>query len=455
MNDHGSKNDASAATAAVNTVVSTFGAVVRPIQAFFKLQAASGILLFGAAVIAMVWANSSARESYEGLIATPLTLGFGQHAVRFTLHALVNEVLMAVFFFVVGMEIKRELVTGELRTLRRALMPAIAAVGGMVIPSAVFLFFNPTGPGQAGWGIPMATDIAFAIGCLTLLGKRVPQALSVFLMALAIFDDIGGILVIALFYGHGLDAVWLAGAALVTLVLLVMNRAYVRNGFAYALAGGALWYALHAGGIHATISGVVLGLMIPAVARRDPRGVLRDLEEHTDRLIEAPSDAEIDAAAILEIEEKLEDLEAPLQRFVHLLHPWVAFVIMPAFALANSGVYVRGMSAELLAGPVALGVGLGLALGKPIGITLATLIAVKTGLGDRPGGAGWGAIVGVSVVAGIGFTVALFIASLAYPEAPPLLAQAKIGILLGSLLAGVAGTAVVAVATRASRHHAR
>jgi NhaA family Na+:H+ antiporter len=308
---------------------------------------------------------------------------------------------------------------------------------------------NQGGPGQRGWGVPMATDIAFAVGCLTLLGKRVPQALTVFLLAVAIFDDIGGILVIALFYGHGMQPLWLLAAVGLTLVLLIMNRVYVRNGLAYAALGVGLWLALHEGGIHATISGVVLGLMIPARPRRSTRAVLTDLEHHAHQLLEAPGAGEIDGACILDIEEKLEDIEAPLQRFIHMLHPWVAFLIMPAFALTNSGVDVGGMGRADLAGPVALGVFLGLALGKPIGIMGATVLAVKIGLADRPGSAGWTAILGVSVVAGIGFTVALFIAALAYPEGSGLLAQAKLGILVGSFLAGLAGVVIVRLATRA------
>jgi NhaA family Na+:H+ antiporter len=432
----------------LGTAVATFGAVVRPIQAFFQLQAASGILLFAAAVVALVWANS-AYHSYEALVSTPILLGLGEHARRFTIHDLVNEVLMAVFFFVVGMEIKRELVAGELSTVRKALLPGIAAVGGMLVPSAMFLVFNLGKPSQAGWGIPMATDIAFAIGCLTVLGKRVPQALTIFVMALAIFDDIGGIIVIALFYGRGLDLAWLLGGGLLTVVLFTMSRAYVRSGLAYTLVGAGLWYTLHAGGIHATISGVVLGLMIPARPRRGARSVLRDLEGHTRKLLSAAGDEEIDSACILQVEEELEDMEPPLQRFIHALHPWVAFAIMPGFALANSGVYLRGMTAADVAGPVSLGIGVGLALGKPLGIMGATALAVKLGFGDRPGGAGWAPILGVSIVAGIGFTVALFIAALAFPQAPGLLAQAKVGIMLGSLLAGLAGVTVLRLTTRA------
>lgn len=427
----------------IRVVVSTFGAVVRPIQEFFRLQAASGIVLLTAALIALAWANSSASASYVALFEMPVAVSIGAASATFTVHQAINDALMAIFFFLVGMEIKRELVAGELRTFRRAILPAIAAIGGMVVPSGIFLLFNWNGPGQHGWGIPMATDIAFAIGCLTLLGKRVPHALLVFLTALAIFDDIGGIMVIALFYGHGLHPSYLLGAAGVTVALWAMNKAYVRNGVAYALGGVALWYMLHHAGIHATIAGVVLGLMIPARPSRRAREVLADLGAHTGRLLQTPADEEIDNASILQIEEKLEDLEAPLNRFVHALHPWVAFLIMPLFALANSGVSVTGMTASDAAGPVTLGTAVGLALGKPIGILGATALAVRLGVAQRPANAGWMRILGVSTVAGIGFTVALFIGALAYPGHPELLNEAKLGILLGSAVAGIAGMAIL------------
>jgi Na+:H+ antiporter, NhaA family len=423
---------------AVRGVISGFGAVVKPIQEFFRLEAASGIVLFAAAVVALAWANSPLGETYRQLFATDLTFGLGARLVRVSVEDVINDGLMSIFFLVVGMEIKRELASGELRTFDRAVLPAVAALGGMVVPSAIFLLFNWGGPGHAGWGIPMATDIAFCMGCLTLLGRRVPHALKVFLIALAIFDDIGGILVIAIFYGHGLSGPWLLGAAGVTGVLLLMNRAYVRNGLAYGTAGILLWYTLHAGGIHATISGVVLGLIIPARPGRPAQEVLGELGEHVRQLLASPLRTELDDQAILNIEEKLEDLEAPLTRFVHLLHPYVAFGIMPLFALANSGVTLGGG----ISGPgarVALGVALGLLLGKPIGILLATWVAVRLGLARRPGGAEWSRVGGVAVVAGIGFTVALFIASLAYPTDQALLDQAKLGILAASAAAGSLG----------------
>jgi Na+:H+ antiporter, NhaA family len=423
-------------------LASTFGVVVRPLQEFFRLEAASGVVLLVAAVAALVWANSPVGDSYRAFFGSTLTIGAGGKVVEFTIHQMINDGLMAVFFFLVGMEIKRELAVGELKTLRQAVLPGIAALGGMVFPSAIFLAFNWGRPGQPGWGIPMATDIAFAIGCVTLLGRRVSHPLKVFLTAIAIFDDIGGILVIAFFYGHGLQVRWLLGAALVTAVLFAMNRAYVRKGLAYAAAGAALWYALHAGGIHATIAGVIVGLMIPVRPRRDARTLLRELNAHTANLVESSADGVHDAA-ILQIEETLEDLEPPLTRFVHGLHPYVAFIIMPVFALANSGVSLAGIGLADLVAPLTMGAALGLLIGKPIGIVAFTGLAVRAGLSDRPGNATWAQIVGIGILAGIGFTVALFIAALAYPADPALLDQAKLGVLLASTVAGIGGVIVL------------
>ncbi len=435
----------SAADAAVRVVRSSFQSVVRPIQDFFRLEASSGILLFAAAVLALIWANSSLAPSYGRVFSTALSASVGPFSLQVDVRTFINDGLMALFFLLVGMEIKRELVAGELRTFRRAVLPAVAALGGMVVPAGIFLAINAGGPGARGWGIPMATDIAFCIGCLTLMKRRVPHALMVFLTALAIFDDIGGILVIALFYGAGLQGWWLLAAGGVTGLLYACNRLYARSGLLYAALGGALWYTLHQAGVHATIAGVVLGLMIPARPRRSPRAVLVELGEHVEGLLSAPAAEELHDAALVQIEEKLEDLGAPLTRFVQALHPYVAFGIVPLFALANSGVALG--SAGTLSGSVALGVGLGLLLGKPIGILLATWVAVRLRLSPAPGGASWLRIAGVAVVGGIGFTVALFIAALAYPEQAGLLDQAKAGILLGSAAAGTVGVLLLRLAS--------
>jgi NhaA family Na+:H+ antiporter len=419
-----------------------FGTVVAPLQAFFRLEAASGIVLLACALAALLWANL-AGESYRALFERSITLGMPAPLLRFTVLELVNDGLMTVFFFVVGMEIKRELVMGELRTPRQAVLPLVGAFGGMLVPAAFFLAFNAGGPGRAGWGIPMATDIAFCIGVLTLLRRRVPRALVVFLTALAIFDDIGGILVIALFYGHGVSAPWLAAAAAIAGALVAMSRAQVRGAAAYLGAGAALWYALHHGGIHPTIAGVVLGLAIPARSRQRPRDVLEALASHVDALVRSRSDEELEGEALLGIEEKIEDLEPTLNRFVHALHPWVAFGIMPLFALANAGVAVVGLDRSQWLGPVALGIAAGLVVGKAVGIFIFTLAAVKLGLARIPGEASIPKLLGVSIIGGIGFTVALFIAGLAFPGSPGLLDQAKLAILVGSLSAGAAGALVL------------
>jgi Na+:H+ antiporter, NhaA family len=445
-NNAGSPRRADKKLDPVGLVASTFGAVVHPIQTFLRLEAASGILLFIAAVAALAWANSPFRESYQAFFESPVALASSGGRVQFSLRAFINDGLMTVFFFVVGLEIKRELVTGELSTVKKAMLPALAAVGGMVVPALFFVAFTRGTPAQSGWGIPMATDIAFSIGCLTLLGKRVPHALVVFLTALAVFDDIGGILVIAIFYGHGLGVWWLVVAAALTLGLAALNRLHVRSAPAYLLLGGALWYALHHAGIHATIAGVILGLGVPALTPRRARTVLEELSSHTKELLESPVNDELDGASILQIEEKLEDLQPPLQRFVHNLHPWVAYVIMPVFALANAGVYVREMSMADLGAGVTIGTGLGLLLGKPLGIVLATYLAVRSRAAALPDRVGWWQILGVGTVAGIGFTVALFIATLAFAGEAAILALTKVGILLGSLLAGIIGLVILRVA---------
>jgi Na+:H+ antiporter, NhaA family len=427
----------------------TFGAVLRPLQEFLRTEAAGGVVLLLCAVAALAWANLS-PASYAAVFEYPFRIGAGTSDTGFTARELINDGLMAFFFFVVGMEIKRELVLGELDTPAKATLPAVAALGGMVLPAAIFVAFNWGGPGLRGWGIPMATDIAFCVGLLALLGDRVPRGLVVFVTALAIFDDIGGILVIAFFYGHGFQAEWLVAAAVITIALVAINRAYVTTAAVYGLAGLGLWVCLHHGGIHATIAGVVLGMMVPARPRRASREIMRELAAHAARLDATPPDAELDAAQLHMIEEEIEDLEPPVNRFIHTLHPFVAFGVMPAFALANTGVNLRGFSLADLTAPVALGTAAGLVVGKTIGIFGLSWVAVRFGLAPMPGGARSSQLLGVSVVAGIGFTVALFIATLAYAGAPDLLAPAKLGIVIGSLTAGLLGFVLLRFTSDAS-----
>ncbi|MBZ4417261.1 Na+/H+ antiporter NhaA [Myxococcus sp. RHSTA-1-4] len=420
-------------------VPTLFRVALIPLQAFFRLEASSGILLALSAVMAMVWANSPWASVYNHLFDARLEVGVAAFRGTFTFREFVNDGLMTLFFFVVGMEIKRELRAGELRSFSNAVLPLIAAVGGMVVPALLYTAFNAGTPSMAGWAIPMATDIAFAIGCLTLVKGRVGHGLVVFLTALAIFDDIGGILVIALFYGSGLHVDWLLGSAALLVVLLGLGRFYVRNGILYAVAGAALWYAMHHAGVHATLSGVVLGLCIPALPIRSGREVLDELHQYVGNCVLQKADEEVSGAQILYIEERLEDLESPLNRFVHLWHPYVAYGIVPLFALANSGISLEGMGLGDLLKPVPLGIIAGLFVGKQVGIFLFTWVSVKARVSGMPGGAGPGQLHGVSVVAGIGFTVALFVAGLAFLREPELLREAKLGILVGSLLSAVVG----------------
>ncbi|HET8538302.1 MAG TPA: Na+/H+ antiporter NhaA [Anaeromyxobacter sp.] len=418
-------------------------AVARPVAAFFRLEAASGILLLGAAAVALAWANL-AGASYRAVVETPISVRMGPLAATFTLHALVNDGLMALFFFVVGMEIKRELVVGELRSPSRAALPLVAALGGMVVPAAIYLAWNAGGDGRPGWGIPMATDIAFAIGILTLLRSRIPHALLVFVTALAIFDDVGGILVIALFYGSGVSPGWIAGAAAIAVALGALSRWHVRSGVAWACGGAVLWYAFHRAGLHPTLAGVALGLVVPARGRVPQAAVLDALAVHARELAAAAHDDEERAAEeVLGIEGALEAGEPVLARLIAILHPWVAFGIVPAFALVNSGVEVAGIAPDRLTGSVAVGTAVALLAGKALGIFAFAAAAVKLGLAPIPGDAGWTRLLGASAVAGIGFTVALFIAALAFPERADLLDEAKLGILAGSLAAGVVGALVL------------
>jgi NhaA family Na+:H+ antiporter len=427
------------------TRVPLFRVVARPVLAFFRLEASGGILLALATLVALVWANSPWAHGYEALFGTRLTLGAGGSEVHFSLHALINDGLMAVFFFAVGMEIQRELVVGELRRWRQAVLPLVAAAGGMALPALLYLAFTRGTPGAAGWGIPVATDIAFAIGCLTLLKKRVAHGLVVFLTALAIFDDIGGIIVIALFYGTGVHLSWLLGAGVLTAALMGAGRLHVRAMGFYAVGGALLWYLMHHGGIHATIAGVVLGLCVPARALRPPAEVITELHDFTGQLVAScrQSPEDVNNEQLLQIEERIEDLEPPLNRFLHLLHPWVAYVIVPLFALANAGVSLKGVGLSSLLAPVPLGIIVGLVVGKGVGIFAASMLAVKTGLAELPAGARTAQVFGVAVVGGIGFTVSLFIAQLAFPAAPDLLAQAKLGVLVGSGVSAVLGTGLL------------
>ena len=430
------------------------GGPLAPFVRFFRTEAASGVLLLACAVVALAWANSPWAEAYFHLWEVPVAVSIGGRGLTMSLHHWINDGLMVVFFFVVGLEVKRELLVGELASRQRAALPVAGAAGGMLAPALIYAAFNAGGEGSAGWGVPMATDIAFAIGVLALLGSRVPAALKVFLVALAIADDIGAVLVIALAYTDSIDRNALLAAAVILLLLASLNRARVRRPAPYALLGVLLWLAVLHSGIHATIAGVLLAATIPARLALDDRAFVRRARRLVDEYEAAdppnrpdiPSPAQ--AGALQAISSTAEAASSPLQRIEHNLHGVVAFLIMPVFALANAGVALGSQGlADRLAGPVSLGILLGLFLGKPIGIAALSWLAVRTRVAACPAGVGWRHFVGIGLLGGIGFTMALFIADLAF-GGTALHDDAKLGVFAGSLVAGVAGALVLTAVGR-------
>ncbi|MDF1501348.1 Na+/H+ antiporter NhaA [Roseisolibacter sp. H3M3-2] len=415
-----------------------------PFQRFFSTSAAGGLVLLAATAIALVWANSPWADAYHHLWETPVTVGAPGFGLTLSLHHWVNDGLMAVFFFLVGLEIKREVLVGELASRRTAALPIAAALGGMLVPAALYAALNAGGPGSAGWGVPMATDIAFALGILALLGDRVPSGLRVFLAALAIADDLGAVLVIAFFYTGALDWGAMAGAAAVLAVLVGLNRAGARRPLTYALLGVGLWLFVLASGIHATIAGVLLALTVPARTRIDEDEFLARAEASLAdfRAADEPGTTVLTnhghQVALQAIENAADAAQAPLQRMEHALHGVVAFAIMPIFALANAGVALGSGAAAAARSPIAWGVVLGLALGKPLGITLASWLAVRAGAADLPTGVAWRHVHGAGWLGGIGFTMSLFVAGLAFAD-PVVLDIAKLGVFAASIIAGAVG----------------
>jgi Na+:H+ antiporter, NhaA family len=387
-------------------------AIVRAAAAPFQGEEASGLLLMISAAVAVAWANL-AGDSYTRVWATPVSVGMPPLVLVKPLLLWINDGLMAIFFFLVGLEIKREIVAGELASAQKAALPVVAALGGMVAPAVIYGLMNTGGAGARGWGIPMATDIAFALGALAMLGSRVAPSLKVFLAAVAIADDLGAVVVIAAFYTEGLAWVPLELGAGIIFVLIVVNRTRISHVAPYLLLGVALWIAVLKSGVHPTIAGVVLAFTIPGV-RRTPTA--------SNGTARHPSLAE---------------------RLEHRLEPWVAFAIMPIFALANAGVQVSADVRSLVLDPVALGIVLGLFFGKQIGVVVPCWLVVRAGLAALPSRATWRQVYGVALLCGIGFTMSLFVATLAFGSSDRLEA-AKIGVLAGSLLSGIAGCLVLA-----------
>ena len=417
--------------------------LVRPLREFLDTEIAGGIVLLVAALIALVWANSPLGDTYESLWRTKVTIGVGEWALVEDLRHWVNDGLMAVFFFVVGLEIKREIVKGELSTAKAAAMPVIAAVGGMIVPAALYLVLSPAGVAGQGWGIPMATDIAFAFGVLALCGPRIPSSLRVFLLSLAIVDDIGAIVVIALVYTPELEVTFIAVAAAGLLAVVALRAVRVWWVPVYVVIGTAIWFATLRSGVHATIAGVILGLLTP-VRALNPNAMQDLLIEEEDL-----ADGQLSAAEARRARWRAQASVSVAERIAHDLHPWTSFVVVPLFALANAGVELSADSLRAAASsPVTIGVLVGLVAGKIVGITGFAWGAERLGVAAFPTGVGWLQMTGVAAVAGIGFTVSIFIAGLAFEDGS-LVEEAKMGILAASVLATAIGATVLRVSRRA------
>lgn len=413
--------------------------VAQPVQRFLHIEASSGLLLGAAAVVALAWANSPWSAAYRDLWAAELSVDLAGQVITQDLRHWINDGLMTLFFFVLGLEIKQELTTGQLATPRNAAVPAAGALGGMIVPALIYLAFNLGGSGADGWGVPVATDVAFALGVLALLGNRVPAELKVLLLALAIVDDIGAIIVIAIFYSDGLDGRWAALAVAGLLLVAGAKRARIRFLPIYVTLGAGIWFATFQSGIHATIAGVALGLLTPA----RPLLPQADSERIADEL---SSDADVTAAEVRDISFRLRESVPATERLQDLLHPWTSYLIIPLFALANAGVTVTGETlGDATSSPVTLGVVAGLVLGKLVGVAGAITLATRLGVGRLPDGVTTRHIVGMAALAGIGFTVSIFVAGLAFDD-PELTDQAKIGVLAASTIAGALGAAILTTA---------
>ncbi len=411
---------------------------------FLAQEAYGGLILFVAAVLAMIWANSPWSESYFNLWHTSAGFEIGNLAFNMDLGHWVNDVLMAFFFFVIGMEIKREITVGELSTVKQAAFPVIAAFGGMIVPVIIYSSLNMQPGGEPhGFGIPMATDIAFALGFILLAGKRAPLSLKIFLVSLAVIDDLGAILVIAVFYGEALQFAFLGYATLVMVALFALNRLGIKKLWPYLLLGIALWICIHQSGIHATIAGVLLAMTLPVRSKISSEQFVQICRYELDNFIERDkerksillNEEQVDAVEMLA--SSYEAVRNPLVRLEKAWHPISSFIVMPVFALANAGIQISGLSSQFIT-PVTLGIVLGLMLGKPIGITSATYIAHRLGWAKKPNAISWKHVFGAGILGGVGFTMSIFITQLSF-EDPATTSMAKLFILCSSLIMGVIG----------------
>jgi NhaA family Na+:H+ antiporter len=421
--------------------------IIAPVSRFIHLEYTSGVVLLLSVIVAIFWANSSFSESYHHVWETPLSVGFGNYIFNQPLHIWINDCLMAIFFFVIGLELKREFMDGELSTLKKASLPMFAALGGMVVPALLYFILNQGTDAEHGWGIPMATDIAFALALLSIAGKHIPVGVKVFLSALAVADDLGAVLVIAFFYTADLNFIPLAIAGLVLVFMMLGNLMGIRSSAFYLVMGAGVWMGFLLSGVHATIAGVLTAFTIPATVKINElvyaskiKSLLVVFEK------EIPRNSTLTTPEQLTTIEEIKSLsgaaETPLQKIEYTLHPYVAFIIMPLFALANAGMVIGADFFTAIINPVSMGVIIGLIAGKFVGILLFTWVMVKFKVAKLPYQSNWNHITGVALLAGVGFTMSLFISNLAFTD-PYMINQAKYGILLASIIAGILGTMVL------------
>lgn len=426
--------------------------ILKPAQQFFNKEASSSLLLIAATVIALIWINSDIGETYHKFWHAKISFTFGYFQISKTLLHWLNDGLMALFFFTVGLEIKREILVGELATAKKALLPVIAALGGIIVPGLVYAAFNIGSPTIHGWGIPVATDIAFALGAVAVFGRRLPAGLRIFLAAFAIADDLGAVVIISIFYTK--EIVWsnLIISLFLTLGLAIANFFWIRQTLIYAVLGLAVWFFVLGSGVHPTVAGVVVSLFVPARGRYDTDNFLQNVRKITEKFeCEEQSCGysillnQEHLYAVQALEMACHDVETPLQRLMHALHPWVAFFILPLFALGNTGLVFKGIVfSETISNPAVMGIILGLVFGKPLGIMLFSYFSVKTGLASLPREVKWSHILGASMLGGIGFTMSLFLSELSFSD-PQTLDYARIAILTGSVLSAMVGMSYLGI----------
>ena len=403
------------------------------IEFFFQFETIGGLLLFICATGALIWANSRHALLYEQIIHFPISFSLGNYLFKTTVHHIVNEGLMTLFFFVVGLEIKRELRFGEMSSARKASFPLLAAVGGMLVPAAIYYFFNKGLPSETGWGIPMATDIAFAVGILSLMSRKVPFSLKIFLLSLAIIDDIGAVLVMALYYSQELSGPYLALAALVSFALFLKFKMGIRNPIVFGALAISLWICLYHSGVHATLSGILLGFLIPSDTTCSEKQIIGSVKKIFSQ--ETPSLKKVN-----HLKSMLKGAYSPLHYFLHTFHPYVSFVVMPLFAFVNAGIVFNFTQVqEFVQTPIYQGIFLGLVIGKPLGIVLFAFLGVTLGLVQLPKYVTWKQVIAVGFLAGIGFTMSLFIGNLSFEKLTTAHLQAKVSIVIASTIAGVVG----------------